>query len=360
MAPRSYLSLTRDELAQAEALHRESIVIDASIVAFIEGVGEDMMLEDMEKGGVTAANATVCMQRTLGEAMREVAEYHAWAGKKSEKTLIALTGADIERAKRERKSALFLGPQDSLFLEANTTFLEIAWQMGVRIIQLSYRRSDAADGCWDRVDGGLTDFGVSLVEAMNRRGMLIDLSHVGDRSTMEAIEISKQPVSFTHVIPRATTPRDLSPYAKWAGGQSFVKLALGRGRTDEALKACVEKGGMVGVTPFFAKKGGHTTLTDDLMDQVDYVVDLVGADHVGFGSDLDYRNSVTRGCYIWKHPERVDVSYHTAMDKSWGYGWLEYMPNFTKGLVARGYSDEDIKGILGGNWVSLFKRVWGA
>ena len=359
MAPRSYLSLTKDELAHAETLHRESIVIDASIVAFIDYVGEDLMLEDMAKGGVTASNATVCMQRTLSEAMREVAEVHEWAERKRDKTLIVRKGADIERAKNEGKSALILGPQDSLFLEAKTAFLDIAWEMGIRIIQLSYQRSDAADGCWDRVDGGLTNFGVSLVEAMNRRGMLIDLSHVGDRSTMETIELSKQPVSFTHVIPRATTPRDLSPYAKWAGGEKFVKVALGRGRTDDALKACTEKGGMLGVTPFFAKTGKPTTLTDDLMDQVDYVVDLVGAEHVGFGSDLDYRNSVTRGAYIWKHPDRVDVTYHTAMDKSWGYGWLEHMPNFTKGLVARGYSDKEIKGILGGNWVRLFKKVWG-
>jgi membrane dipeptidase len=358
MTPRSYLSLTKDELAHAEALHRESIVIDASIVAFIDYVGEDLMLDDMVKGGVTASNATVCMQRTLSEAMREVAEVHEWAEKKKDKTLIVRKAADIEKAKKEGKSALILGPQDSLFLEAKTSFLEIAWEMGVRIIQLSYHRSDAADGCWDRVDGGLTDFGVSLVEAMNKRGMLIDLSHVGDRSTMEAIELSKQPVSFTHVIPRATTPRDLSPYAKWAGGDRFVKLALGRGRTDEALKACTEKGGVVGVTPFFAKTGKPTTLTDDLMDQVDYVVKLVGVKHVGFGSDLDYRNSVTRGAYIWKYPGRVDVAYHTAMDKSWGYGWLEHMPNFTQGLVARGYSDKEIKGILGENWVSLFKNVW--
>ncbi len=360
MTSRSYLSLSKDELAHSEALHRESIVIDTSIVAFIEGVGEDMMLEDLLRGGVTASNATVCMQRTFGEAMREVVDVQEWAEKKKTKTLIVHKAEDIEKAKRDGKTAIILGPQDSMFLEAKTAFLEIAWQQGIRILQLSYQRSDAADGCWDRVDGGLTNFGVALVEAMNKQGMLIDLSHVGDRSTMETIEISKQPVSFTHVIPRVTTPRDLSPYAKWAGGEKFVKLALGRGRTDEALKSCAEKGGMIGVTPFFAKTGKPTTLTDDLMDQIDYVVDLVGAEHVGFGSDLDYRNSVTRGCYIWKHPERIDATYHTAMDKTWGYGWLEFMPNFTKGLVARGYSDQEIRGILGGNWVSLFKKVWGA
>ena len=357
---RSYLELSSDEVEHALALHEESIVIDSSTVAFIHSVGEDMMLDDMLKGGVTASNATVCMQRTLSEAMSEVAGYHDWAEKRKEKTVIVRSAEDIKKAKREGRHGIILGPQDSAFLEGKTRFLDIAWEMGVRIIQLSYSwRNEAADGCWEPKDGGLSAFGVRLVEAMNKRGMLIDLSHVGDVSSMEAIELSKAPVSFTHVCPRATTSRDLSPYAIWSGGERFVKIALGRGRTDEALKACAEKGGMIGVTPFFAKKAGLTTLTDDLMDQVDYVVDLVGAEHVGFGSDLDYRNSVTRGCYIWKYPERVDVTYHTPMDKTWGYGWMEHTPNFTKGLVARGYSDQEIRGILGGNWMKLFREVWG-
>ena len=357
---RSYLDLSKDELDHALAMHQENIVIDASIVAFIESVGEDIMLDDLIKGGVTASNATVGMQRTLSEAMVEVSGYLDWAEKK-EKALIARTTEDIRKAKREGKHGVILGPQDSAFLEGKTRFVDIAWEMGIRIIQLSYSwRNEAADGCWEPKDSGLSTFGVKLVKKMNEKGMLIDLSHVGDVSTMEAIELSKDPVSFTHICPRETTPRSLSPYAVWSGGEHFVKLAIGRGRTDEALKACAEKGGIIGVTPFFAKKAGPTTMTDDLMDQIDYVVDLVGVEHVGYGSDLDYRNSVIRGAYIWKYPERIDVTYHTAMDKTWGYGWLEHTPNLTKGLVARGYADQEIKGILGENWLKLFKKVWGA
>lgn len=341
------------------ALHRESIVIDSSIVAFIHNVGEDIWIDDVLKGGVTASNATVCMQRTLSEAMREVTGYHAWAEKKREKALIVRKASDIERAKREGRHGVILGPQDSSFLEGNTRFLQIAWDMGIRVIQLSYSlRNEAADGCFEPGDAGLSRFGVDLVEAMNRRGVLIDLSHVGDRSTMEAIETSKDPVSFTHVCPRATTPMELSPYATWAGGEAFLKIARQRGKTDEALQACAERGGVIGVTPFFAKRAGPTTITDDLMDQVDYTVDLVGPDHVGFGSDLEFPNSVYRGAYIWKYPERVDVTYHTPMDRTWGYGWLEHMPNFTKGLVARGYSDAEAKKILGLNFLNLFRRVW--
>lgn len=356
---RSYLDLKKEELEHAEALHRESIVIDASIVAFIESVGEDIWLDDVLKGGVTASNATVCMQRSMSEALRELSGYHAWAQKKSEKAMIVRRASDIEKAKKEGKHGVILGPQNSSFLEGNLSLLDTAWDWGIRIIQLSYSmRNEAADGCSENKDAGLSNFGVELVDAMNRKGVLIDLSHVGDTSTMEAIELSKDPVSFTHVCARASTPMELSPYAVWSGGKTFLEFAKNRGRTDEALQACAEKRGVIGVTPFFAKKAGKTTLTDDLMDQVDYVSNLVGSNHVGFGSDLDFRNSVTRGAYIWKHPERIDVTYHTPMDKTWGYGWLEHMPNLAKGLVARGYSDTEIRGILGGNFLSLFRRVW--
>jgi membrane dipeptidase len=357
---RNYLELSKDELDHALALHKGSIVIDASTVGFIEHVGEDLMLDDLIKGGVTASNATVCMQHNLSEAMGELAKYHDWAEKKQDKAIIVKTSEDILKAKKEGKTGTIFGPQDSQFLEGQVRFLDIAHQMGVRIIQLSYSwRNFAADGCWEPRDGGLSKFGFELVEAMNKKGMLIDLSHVGDNSTMDAIEHSKTPVSFTHVCPRETTPTTLSDYAKWSGGERFTKIALERGRTNEALQACAEKGGMVGVTPFFAKKTGPSTYTDDLMDQIDYCVDLVGVDHVAYGSDLDYRNSITRAAYIHKHPERIDVTYHTAMPKDWGYGWLEYTPNLTKGLVARGYSDAESKKILGENWVKLFKQIWG-
>jgi membrane dipeptidase len=114
------------------------------------------------------------------------------------------------------------------------------------------------------------------------------------------------------------------------------------------------------VTPFFAKKKGRSTITDDLMDQLDATVETVGVDHTGFGSDLEFPNSITRSAFIWKHPDKIDRTYFTPMDKTWGYGWLEHMPNFTMGLVARGYSDQEIKKILCLNWIKLFKLVWGA
>ena len=185
---RSYLDLGKEEVDHALAIHGKSIVIDASIVPFINYVGEDIWIDDVLKGGVTAGNATVCMQRSFAEAMREIAEYRDWAEKKQEKALFVRNASDIERAKRDVKHGIILGPQDSIFVERNFEFLNIAHLMGLRIMQLTYNlRNEAGDGCVERCDAGLSNFGVGLVEEMNRLGILIDLSHTGDRSSMEAV-----------------------------------------------------------------------------------------------------------------------------------------------------------------------------
>lgn len=361
----SNLKLSKDQMEHALALHKESIVIDASLVPFIDYVAEDMWLNDMLKGGITASNATVCMQRSFTDALRQLIEYHEWA-KKSDRVIIVTKASDIEKAKREGKHGVFFGPQDSMFIERDIHLLEAAYNNGVRVMQLTYNwRNEVGDGCREMKDAGLSVFGECVVEKMNELGMLIDLSHTGDRTCWDAIELSKQPVSFTHIIPRRTTPKKPGGYAKWATRSTslwgdFVQYSRQRAKPDDMMKACVEKGGVIGVTPFFVKKAGKSTLTDDIMDQIDAMVETVGVDHTGFGSDLEFPNSITRAAFIWKNPERIDVDYFTPMDKSWGYGWMENMPNFTMGLVARGYSDQEIKKILGLNWLKLFKKVWGS
>ena len=362
---RSYLDLSRDERDHALALHKESIVIDSSVVAVIDYVAENMWLDDVLKGGLTATNLTVCMQRSFTEALKELMEHSRWAEKNSGRVIVVRKAADIERAKREGKHGIVYGPQDSMFLERSVDLLDVAYEHGLRAMQLTYNyQNEVGAGCREKKDPGLSLFGESVVQRMNELGVLIDLSHTGDRTCWDAIEQSRDPVSFTHIIPRRSAPERPGGYAEWANRStslwgSFVEYSKQRGKPDNMMQACAEKGGVIGVTPFFAKKAGKSTITDDTLDQLDETVDIVGVDHAGFGSDLEFPNSITRAAFIYKNPARIDVDYFTPMDKTWGYGWLEHMPNFTMGLVARGYSDKEIKGILGGNWVRLFKRVWG-
>ena len=362
---RSYLDLSKDEKDQAQALHRGSVVIDSSVVAVIDYVAENMWLDDVLKGGLTATNLTVCMQRSFTEALKELMEHNRWAEKNSDRVIVVRRVADIERAKREGKHGIIYGPQDSMFLERSVELLDVAYDHGLRAMQLTYNyQNEVGAGCREKKDPGLSIFGENVVQRMNELGILIDLSHTGDQTCWDAIEQSRDPVSFTHIIPRRSAPERPGGYAEWANRStslwgSFVEYSKQRGKPDEMMRACAEKGGVIGVTPFFAKKAGKSTITDDTLDQLDETVDIVGVEHAGFGSDLEFPNSITRAAFIWKNPNRIDVDYFTPMDKTWGYGWLEHMPNFTMGLVARGYSDKEIKGILGGNWVRLFKRVWG-
>ncbi len=360
---RSFKSLSKDEEAHALSLHKTSHVVDASVVGYTDYVAEDIWVDDLLKGGVTASNATVCMQPLIGDALRELKGYHKWVERTKEKAIIVQKSSDIIKAKEEGKHGVIFGPQDSSFLEGTIDFLKIAYDYGIRIIQLTYNsRNAAGDGCHERSNAGLSNFGFELVGEMNRLGVLIDLSHTGDQSSMDAIESSRDPVTFTHTIPRTTVPKELSDFAKWNNKYLFYgdwySYSLQRSKTDEAVQACAEQGGVIGITPYFAKKAGKSTLTDDVLDQIDYAVELVGANHVGFGSDIDFNSSIDRQAYINKYPSNIDVNYFTAMDKDWGYGWLEFMPNLTKGLVARGYSDKEVKGIIGGNFYTLFKKVW--
>ncbi|MBN1682263.1 membrane dipeptidase [Candidatus Bathyarchaeota archaeon] len=358
------MSLNKEELDHAITLHNESIVIDSSVVAVIDYIAENMWLDDVLKGGLTATNITVCMQKNFNDALKQLINYTHWVEKFKDQVLIIKKSEDIINAKKQRKHGIIYGPQDSAFIESSLDFLKIAYDYGLRVMQLTYNwQNDAGGGCRERKDSGLSIFGENLVKEMNKLGILIDLSHTGDQTCWDAIELSKDPVSFTHIIPRKSAPEQPGGYAEWANKSTnlwgdFVKYSKQRGKPDDILKMCAEKGGVIGVTPFFAKKAGKSTITDDLLDQLDVLINVVGIDHVGFGSDLEFPNSITRGCYIWKNPTKIDVTYFTPMDKSWGYGWLENMPNFTKGLVARGYSDNEIKKILGENWVKLFHRVW--
>jgi len=145
---RSFKDLNKDEVDHALALHRESIVIDASLVGYIDYVGEDIWVDDLLRGGVTASNATVGMQHSLTEALNEMTTYHRWAEKTKEKALIVRSASDIAKAKEEGRHGVIFGPQDSSFLEGNTEFLKIAYDYGIRAIQITYNNRNAAgDGC---------------------------------------------------------------------------------------------------------------------------------------------------------------------------------------------------------------------
>jgi membrane dipeptidase len=255
---------------------------------------------------------------------------------------------DIQRVKQEQKVGMILCMQNSKPVWDDLGLLTIFKNLGMRVIQLTNNsKTPIGDGCYERTDCGLGDFGIKMVEEMNRIGLLIDLSHVGRKTSLDAIEISKDPVAFSH-----------------SSAKSLVDHV--RNLTDEQIKAVAEKKGVVGITTgggsgSLIRSGGNATI-DDFLNHVDYVVNLVGADYVGVGIDFPaFRSREKYEAMKRVTPEIAKQVGQTYEEYARGVrglaGPLEY-PGIAEGLVSRGYSDGDIKKILGENFLRLFNRVW--
>ncbi|MFQ5537117.1 MAG: dipeptidase [Gemmatimonadota bacterium] len=258
---------------------------------------------------------------------------------------------DILRAHEEGKVALVASMEGAAMIEHELDRIDILYGFGVRALGITYSESNAlGNGLKERRDGGLTAFGRQAVERMNKVGMLIDCSHCGDQTTLDTIEWSERPIYLSHIGARAL----------WESN----RLA-----PDEILEACAAKGGVIGI-----EAAPHTTLTrnhrvhdlEAYMEHFEYVKDLVGIDHVGFGPDTLYGDHV--GLHRVYAANLSLKEAHAAHRPDQEYEPVEYvkgMENPTEGshnivrwLVAHGYSDEDIGKVMGGNALRLLGEVW--
>jgi membrane dipeptidase len=236
---------------------------------------------------------------------------------------------------------MIFGFQDTNALDGNVRMLAVYHALGVRIIQLTYNDENAVGcGCMASEDKGLTPFGREVVAEMNRLGMLVDLSHCGHKTTRDAIEASKGPVAFTHANPLALAK---SP----------------RNKPDEAFKALAANGGVAGVVllPAWLTHHGQASLADYLK-AIDYLVNLMGVDHVGLGTDFmeeipaDIMATALKGISA----DNLQKYYGSTIVK--GFESAAEFPKVSEGLLSRGYSPEDVKKIIGGNWLRLYEKVW--
>ena len=323
-------------------IHKRAIIIDC--LAAVERPPERPdYLEETRLAGVTAINASIVGDDRPGfrETIDRISSWYQGFRKYTNIIMAATRTSDIETAKSENKVAVVLGLQSTKCLENNLDLLDIFYNLGVRIIQLTYQRKCwVGNGCGERTDDGLSKFGIEVVRRMNELGILVDLSHCGSKTTMEAIKFSEKPVAFTHSNPRAL--RDTV-----------------RNKTDEQIKMLAGKGGVMGLNVFapFCKGGPSATL-DDFIDMIDYLVNLVGVDHIGLG--FDYFPFMSKEQFaVWKanNPEiGKGVDYETKHLKQ--LESIHFLPELTKGLVRRGYSEKEIEKILGQNFLNLLKEVW--
>ena len=324
------------------ALYDESVVIDA--LNCLPELSEDY-IQTLLEAGVTAVDATLPTQDpfppTFLQATESIQILERIIKKNSDKAAIALTARDIENCKKEGKVAIIAGSQDGSIIEANVDNVDSLFRLGYRVIQITYnRRNLIGDGCCERVDAGLSKFGIAVIERMNELGMVIDLSHVGPKTTMEAIEFSKAPVCFTHANAMALCDHF-------------------RNKSDEALKAVAERGGVIGlnvISSYSRTRPGVEPDIEDYYNMMDYVVDLVGADHVGIGTDISPSwtpEEIEK--FFEAYPELAGTDGHLP-----GLDSVIYFKDLTQGLLDRGYSQDNVRKILGGNWLRLFRTVWGA
>lgn len=323
---------------QAEQLHRESTIIDGLNASYFL---DERVLRRLHQGGVTAVNATIAAWHDPGAALNLIADCSRLFETHAELIRPVRSVADIEAAKAEDRVGLILGFQDTAPIGDNLNLLAVYHTLGVRIIQLTYNhRNRVGSGCQEPEDEGLTDFGRQVVAEMNRLGLLVDLSHCGPRTTLEAIEASAGPVAITHAN---------------AGG--FFEHP--RNKSDAAIRALAERGGVIGAVGFPAMITRKLPATlDDYLDAVDYLVDLVGVDHVGLGPDfMEEMPAEVAAQALQGLPPEV-LEQFMKIPPTQGFESISAMPNVTRGLLARGYSPDEVRQIMGGNWLRLYGQVW--
>ena len=328
--------------SKASDLYQESVVIDGLNVSNWQSPA---VYESLHDGSVTAINATIAVWEHYTETMDNISQWLRRFRERSDTVSQVTSVQDILDAKATGKTGVIFGWQNATPIENDLDRLDLFYRLGVRIIQVTYNeRNLLGNGCWERTDEGLSNFGVDAVKEMNRLGILLDLSHVGDRTTLDTIELSEKPVACTH-----------------ANARSFVDNR--RNKTDDALKLLAEKGGVVGATawPPFLRKGWESTLAD-FGDAIEDMVERVGVDHVGIGTDytqdqtsewFDVLMSQQGTKFSPRRLEYPDVPAHPE-----GLETPDKMSNIATELLGRGFTDEDVSKVLGGNWLRLLREVW--
>ena len=218
---------------------------------------------------------------------------------------------------------------------------------GLRVSQLSYNfRTRVADGAFEPFDGGVSEYGGKVIERMNSIGMAVDLGHASDKTKLDAIEISKKPVILSHGNCRALNPDSL------------------RATTDDAIRKLAKKGGVIGITDIaFMVKGSEPVSVDDVVDQFDHVRDLVGIEHVGVGSDAGIESNDPG---VANRLEGTSRESRSPLSRPWqheivtGLEGPKRMYELTAALVRRGYTDDQVRLVLGGNWARVLKNIWQA
>jgi membrane dipeptidase len=324
-------------------LHERALVVDGLQICRWERA----IFEEQRDAGIDVVNCTVSVWEDFRETMETIATFHRWFEEWNDLIRPVVVASDIEAARREGRVGIVLGFQNLGAIEGRLSYLRLFHRLGLRVAQLAYNTQNLIGaGCYERNDSGLTDFGREVVGELNRLGILIDLSHVGPRTSHDAILCSERPVAYTHVCPAALNPHP-------------------RNRTDEELRFLADRGGFVGVNllPWFLRSDGEATI-EHFVDAIEHTLRVVGEDAVGIGTDFmqghgrDFlewlRRDGGRGRLVSPLPpaDRPYVQTPHGLDR------IADLPKLADVLERRGWSEERILKTLGGNWARFLGEAW--
>lgn len=323
----------KTESVDVKKIYDDAIVIDCAAPALMQDMREWRRYYD---AGVTAILATVVTADDMPATIDKLSRFHDLIRRNDELLLIE-TVDDFKRAKDGSKLGIGLHFQNARPLGRDAGMVEIFERLGVRVIQLCYNyRNNLGDGCLEPGNGGLSEFGRNAVARMNEHNVLVDLSHTGVQTTLDAMEHSSRPDVFTHSNARGVHdhPRNL---------------------TDDQIRAVAEKGGVIGLCSFpdFITNRTNKPSVDDLLAHLDYMVDKVGIGHVGLGTDFFHGDGWASNVELgnWRVEEYPPPPWHYPLDGS-------NTVDLVAGMSRRGYTTDDINKVLGANFERVFADVW--
>lgn len=309
----------------------------------------ERIFRQMREGGVDAVHVTITYHETFRETVANIARWNRWFETCPNLIFQGFTADDIARAQATGRTAIFFGSQNPSCIEDDIGLIEVLHRLGLRFMQLSYNnQSLLATGCYEATDAGLTRMGRAVVAEMNRVGMVVDMSHSAEESTMAAIGLSTRPIAVTHANPAAWHPAR-------------------RNKSDRVIAALAESGGMLGFSlyPHHLRQGSACRL-DDFCAMIARVAERWGAHFLGIGSDLcqDQPDSVVEWMRTGRWTKAVDFGEGSQANPgfpqqpAWFRDNLD-MAGLAGGLAAAGFSADEVSGLMGGNWARFYRESFG-
>ncbi len=304
------------------------------------------LFEQARDAGVNAIHVTIAYWENTRDTLENMGDWRRRFRDHADIIMPVTQAADIDKAKAENKVGIILGFQNCSPIEDDLRLVETMYNEGARIMQLTYNnQSLLATGCYETGDSGVTRFGREVIKEMNRVGMIIDMSHSAEQSTLQTIELSERPIAITHANP-----------SRWHD-------AL-RNKSNDVLKALGQSGGMLGFSmyPFHLNNGPDCTL-DDFCGMIMDTAELMGVDHIGLGSDLcqNWGYETLEWMRSGKWTFKPDYGEGSAANANWPKqpDWFSSSKDFgniASGLSDKGMRKQDVEKVMGLNWYRFFEK----